>query len=73
MQTYAVTPSSMKNGENAPTIFVDADEREVKKDKTIVPTLARAKSGLGGFQNWDFETNIIKLRRRTKKRKRWAA
>lgn len=72
MQTYAVTPFSLKNEANAPTIFVDADEREVKKDKTIVPTLARAKSGLGGFQGWDFETNVVKLRRQNKRRKRWA-
>lgn len=69
MTTFAVTPFSMRSGVNAPTIFVDADKKQAKEDRSIVPNLARAKSGLGRFESWDFNTNVVELRTHTKRRK----
>lgn len=69
MNTFAVTPLSMRTGGHAPTIFVDADRRQAKDDKSLVPNLAKAKSGLSRFKSWDFHTNVVEMRSQKKKRR----
>lgn len=68
MSVFTVKPFSTKSGCFAPTLYVDADRREAKKDKSLVPNAARELSGLGRFESWDFVSNVSELRTRKKRR-----
>lgn len=51
MKQIKITPTNIKTGNTAPSYFID----EIPNEKVaITDARARAKSGLGRFDNWIF-------------------
>jgi hypothetical protein len=58
LRIWRVVPTS-KTGVQAPTFFVETTEEGREKAEVSATKQARQRSGLGSFENWNF--NITKM------------
>ena len=58
LRIWRVVPTS-KTGVQAPTFFVETTEEGREKAEQSAIKQARQRSGLGVFQNWNF--NLVKM------------
>lgn len=55
---FKIKPFSRKNYGFAPELYVDSQDKSGRD----VPKIARAMSGLGRFESWDFSTHVTRLK-----------
>ena len=60
LRIWRVVPVS--NGVQAPTFFVETTEEGREKAEVSAVKQARQRSGLGSFENWNFNTTKMEVR-----------
>ena len=61
LRIWRVVPTS-KTGVQAPTFFVETTEEGREKAEQSANKQARQRSGLGAFENWNFNTTKMEVR-----------
>jgi len=61
LRIWRVVPTS-KTGVQAPTFFVETTEEGREKAEQSAIKQARQRSGLGVFQNWNFDLTKMEVR-----------
>lgn len=62
LRIWRVVPTS-KTGVQAPTFFVETTEKGREKANLEAMKIARAKSKLGDYSNWDFILTKLNVRK----------
>ena len=61
LRIWRVVPTS-KTGVQAPTFFVETTEEGREKAEASAVKQARQRSGLGSFENWNFNLSKMEVR-----------